>query len=139
MITDFLEFDDDVDLLDIISEASRQKEKINNIQNSIKTMFSHMIKYQYNPRRQTKSWVSTIIREYKNIISYSIKELNRYIDTDILDESYKNGRNEAVNEDEDNIIHKIAPKSRPYNWDLEFITSLDCIVDFLNINEYNLY
>lgn len=130
--------DSDIDLLDldILTEASNQKAFINDISNSIKTMFCHMIKYQYNPRRQTKSWVETIVREFNKLTEIEFKKLNRIIDDDLLNESYKDGRNEAINEDEDNIINKSSPLYRPYDWNIQLITQLELLVKFLKDNEY---
>ncbi len=124
------DFFDDADLLDIIEEVSKQKDLINDAKNSLKTIFCHMIKYQYNPRRQTKSWVATIIREYK--LLSKMKKLNKFITDEILNESYNNGRNEAISEDEDNVIENKSQIYRPYNWNIEFVTNINSIIDFLH-------
>ena len=61
-----------------------------------------------------------------------MKKLNKFITVEILNESYNSGRDEAISEDEDNVIENKSQIYRPYNWNIEFVTNINSIIDFLH-------
>ena len=125
------------DELDSIEEASTQNNIREYAKGLIRTIFQHMIKYQYNQRKQSKSWVSTIIRDYKKLSEIDKHKLFKLVQIYILDEAYFEGRKLAIDEDDCNVIKKESSEWRPYEWDLYFLTNIESIKEFLYTYQSN--
>ena len=139
-----IEFDDDIwqqfcESLDVIS-VSVKDEIVKKSHGVIKIMFEHMIKYVYNPSKQSTSWVGSIIDGYIILSKVGIDQVSKYVNNTELDSCYIEGRRKAEKEDKCNTI-KNSPKARPYNWNLDILTNIDSIKEFLymHYNYENVY
>lgn len=121
-------------------QESTKDDIIKKLQGPIKNMFEHMIKYVYNPQKQSTSWLGTIIDGYMILINTGLDKVYQYIDNNKLDSYYKDGRRKAESSDECNTINK-SPKNRPYDWNLDLLTNIDAITNFLYMyyNYNNIY
>ena len=137
-LLDELDFFENYDELDIVEEASKQDEIRNEAKSLIRTMFQHLIKYQYNPRKQSKSWVNTIVRDHKKLSNINKDKLFKLVQEYLLDEAYLEGRKLAIDEDDCNVIEKESPEWRPYDWDLYFLTNIESIREFLHTYHSNM-
>lgn len=117
-------------LFEIMSEDAileSTKNEVSFIESKIVLMFEHMLKHQYQPSRQGKSWNNTIFDAHKEIIkSGSISKSNVLNGID-LDKCYKEARNKAAKATNVNSI----PKQKPLEWDINFITNLNSIYEYL--------
>lgn len=129
----------DMDLLDEINllgdidieflEEGKKSDITSQLEGHIIVLFSHLIKYQYNPKKQTRSWIKTIITQYKDIQKLGNK-IYRYINDDMLDECYEYAYKDALKEDSKNVTSK-TPKNRPYIWNIDLVTNIDSITNYL--------
>lgn len=122
-----------IDLLesvDIIMERSDRKDSKKFLPGYIERLFEHLIKYQYNPRKQTKSWIETIVTKHKEILDCG-NDLIRYVDDQFLNTCYKKGYSDAVKESKNNVTRE-TPKDRPYDWNITFITNIELIREYLH-------
>ena len=97
--------DKDFDRLDIenlIEEIeSLGRSERNKLISSLRLIYQHLLKWQYQPNKRTKSWSNTISRERDNVSDYledvpSLKNLLQ--DKDVLAKAYQRGRRDAVRE-----------------------------------------
>jgi hypothetical protein len=83
---------------EIESLGKREKEKLIS---SLRLIYQHLLKWQYQPSKRSKSWSNTIIRERDNLGDYiedtpSLKNLLQ--DTAFLSKAYQRGRRDAIRE-----------------------------------------
>lgn len=126
----FNELDDYELLFEMISEDAileATKNDINIIESQIVLMFEHMLKHRYQPSRQGKSWNNTIFDAHKSIVSTGSISKSNVLNGIDLDKCYKEARNKAIKATNLNII----PKQRPLEWDINFITNLNSIYEYL--------
>lgn len=102
-------------------------------------LYHHMIKYQFNPAKQSSSWIDTIKTSYKAINKLCANKtiLNKL--QEIKNECYKKGLNKALDEDLKSYgylesVKNIIPKELN---DAEYYYNLDNILsngidEFLN-------
>lgn len=137
-------YDFDLELEDFILEEEIMLEAVkqgsDKAQSELKTIMQHMLKHQYQPERQGKSWCDSIgdsYNEYNEVINNkkygSKKNIINNID---LDECYKDARNHALSETK--LNQSVIPKQRPSEWDIDYITNYDKIIEFLK-DKYNPY
>ncbi len=118
-------FDEYLDLLDIVN-----LEMAIGPESSLTNMMEHMLKYQYNKRIQSSSWVKTIIRSYIELCNNK----NIKISDSELNKVYKNAYKKASAK---NNLPKELENNKPSEWTLEFLTNEYCIRKFLHDN-YNV-
>lgn len=91
-----------LDLKNLIEEIeSLGKKERDKLISSLRLIYHHLLKWQYQPNKRSKSWNDTIIRERDNISDYiedtpSLKSLLQ--DTKILAKAYQRGRRDAMRE-----------------------------------------
>ena len=91
-----------LDLENLIEEIeSLGRSERNKFISSLRLIYQHLLKWQYQPNKRSKSWSNTITRERDNISDYledvpSLKNLLQ--DEDILAKAYWRGRRDAIRE-----------------------------------------
>lgn len=91
-----------LDLENLIEEIeSLGRSERNKLISSLRLIYQHLLKWQYQPSRRSKSWSDTIIRERDNVSDYiedtpSLKNLLQ--DTAVLAKAYQRGRRDAIRE-----------------------------------------
>ena len=91
---------DRLDLGNLIEEIeSLGRSERNKLISSLRLVYQHLLKWQYQPNKRTKSWSNTISRERDNVSDYledvpSLKNLLQ--DKDILAKAYKRGRRDVT-------------------------------------------
>ena len=93
-------------------------------------LYAHMLKFEFQPNRQTKSWISTI-KDSSNQISNILrrKTVKNRITYDILESCYNSGVDWASKET--GIPVKNFPKHIPDDWTLDNITDKEFIKNFI--------
>jgi hypothetical protein len=93
---------DNLDLENLIEEIeSLGRNERNKLISSLRLIYQHLLKWQYQPQKRSRSWTNTISRERDNIIYYiedtpSLKKLLE--DTTVLTKAYQRGRQDAIRE-----------------------------------------
>jgi hypothetical protein len=91
-----------LDLENLIEEIeSLGRNERNKLISSLRLIYQHLLKWQYQPQKRSKSWSNTISRERANISYYiedtpSLKNLLEDIAT--LNKAYQRGRQDAIRE-----------------------------------------
>ena len=104
-----------LDLENLIEEIeSLGKKERDKLISSLRLIYHHLLKWQYQPNKRSKSWNDTIIRERDNISDYiedtpSLKSLLQ--DTVILAKAYQRGRRDAMRETEVTNLPQKCPYS----------------------------
>ena len=94
--------------LEALDEASNDSNNSKTI-----TMIEHMLKYKYIPSRQTRSWITTIYRDHKEVseaIHRSTKNLVNYINSN-MDENYTKAVYRVIDNNDTNTDLSIIPIS----------------------------
>ena len=91
-----------LDLENLIEEIeSLGKRERNKLISSLRLIYQHLLKWQYQPDKRSKSWSDTIGRERDNV-SYYIEDTpslqNLLQDKAILTKAYQRGRKDAIRE-----------------------------------------
>ena len=77
------------------------KRERNKLISSLRLIYQHLLKWQYQPDKRSKSWSDTIGRERDNV-SYYIEDTpslqNLLQDKAILTKAYQRGRKDAIRE-----------------------------------------
>ncbi len=93
---------DRLDLENLIEEIeSLGRSERNKLISSLRLIYQHLLKWQYQPHKRSKSWSDTISRERDNVSDYledtpSLKNLLQ--DEAILAKAYQRGRRDAIRE-----------------------------------------
>ena len=95
---------DGLDLENLIEEIeSLGRSDRNQLISSLRLIYQHLLKWQYQPHKRSKSWRNTISRERDNISDY-IEDIPSLInlleDEAILIKAYQRGRRDAIRETE---------------------------------------
>ena len=125
MFDDNFYFDDLLENANIILEAT--KHDIKSAESQISRLFQHLLKYQYQPERQDKSWYDSIFGAYNEFIDAEYK--NNVINSIDLDKCFARARKEALKET--GISPSLIPTQKPYEWNIDFITDIDKIINYL--------
>ena len=93
-----------LDLDNLIEEIETlgRSEK-NKVISSLKLICQHLLKWQYQSQRRSKSWLNTIRRERNNIADLveDMPSLKRFLETpEALAKAYRRGRRDAIQETE---------------------------------------
>lgn len=112
-----------------------------NIESQLEREMKHMIKYTYQPSRQSKSWIETItgaVEEIESEYKYNDKQIKKFIN-DNIDKIYKNAVKEAKKDFAKDNYKTIISEEVPQNWNYENLTNDKFIKDFLvnNVESYN--
>ena len=99
-------------LIEEIESLGRSEQ--NKLISSLRLIYQHLLKWQYQPSKRSKSWSDTIGRERDNV-SYYIEDTpslkNLLQDTIALTKAYQRGRRDAMRET--GIIN--LPQNCPYS------------------------
>ena len=92
---------------------------------SLKVLLAHLLKWQFQPDKRTKSWKDSIFRERANIDEYleDIPSLKQFLVDEWIEKAYRRGLRTAINETE--MDESVFPKQCPYSleqiWDEDFL------------------
>ncbi|MEY2833166.1 MAG: hypothetical protein RLZZ574_2425 [Cyanobacteriota bacterium] len=93
---------DRLDLENLLEEIeSLGRSERNKLIFSLRLIYQHLLKWQYQPNKRSKSWSDTISRERDNVNDYledtpSLKNLLQ--DRTVLTKAYQRGRRDAIRE-----------------------------------------
>ncbi|MEO0928002.1 MAG: DUF29 domain-containing protein [Cyanobacteria bacterium J06643_13] len=91
-----------LDLANLIEEIENLgRSERSKLRSSLRLIYQHLLKWQHQPNKRSKSWSDTIARERDNISDYledvpSLKKLLQ--DEAILAKAYQRGRRDAIRE-----------------------------------------
>lgn len=87
----------EVDLANLVEEVqSMEREQRHALRSSYRVLIAHLLKWQFQPARRSRSWQLTILRERGNIIDREQDNPSlRAIAEAIADEAYRTARREA--------------------------------------------
>jgi Domain of unknown function DUF29 len=107
----------EVDALNVAEELSDVgNEQLGKLESAIAVLAQHLLKWDHQPRRRSRSWVLTI-REQRRRINRLLKKnpgLKSMLD-EALDNGYSEGRNRALAET--NLAEIALPDVCPYPFD----------------------
>jgi hypothetical protein len=120
-VRDFTNLDLD-NLIEEIESLGRSER--NKLISSLRLIYQHLLKWQYQPQKRSKSWSNTISRERDNI-SYYIEDTpslkNLLEDVAALNKAYQRGRQDARRETGLTNLPQDCPYSIEQTLDLNFI------------------
>ncbi len=106
-----------LDLPNLIEEIeSLGKQQRQELRNRLSILIGHLLKWQYQPGRRSRSWLATIRvqrRETQELLQEN-PSLKPYL-LEVLQKAYKNGKDLAVTET--NLPYKTFPQDCPYTVD----------------------
>ena len=73
----------------------------NKIISSLRLIYQHLLKWQYQPEKRSKSWTDTIDRERDNINDYieDMPSLKKMLDApEVIAKAYRRGKRDAMRE-----------------------------------------
>jgi hypothetical protein len=114
-----------LDLENLIEEIeSLGRSERNKLISSLRLIYQHLLKWQYQPSKRSKSWSNTIIRERDNVSDYiedtpSLKNLLQ--DTTVLAKAYQRGRRDAIRETGITSLPQECPYSIEQTLDRNFL------------------
>ena len=106
---------DELDLENLIDEVGDLgKRERDRLLSSIRLILHHLLKWEYQPEKRSRSWAKTIQRERVNIQGYleETPSLRRVISTAGIETTYKTARRHAAIEAD--LPLKTFPSSCPY-------------------------
>ena len=91
-----------LDLKNLIEEIETLgRSERNKIISSLRLIYQHLLKWQYQPEKRSKSWINTIDRERDNICDYieDMPSLKKMLDdSEVIAKAYRRGRRDAMKE-----------------------------------------
>lgn len=108
---------DELDMENLIDEVGDLgKRERDRLLSSIRLILHHLLKWEYQPEKRSRSWAKTIQRERVNIQDYleETPSLVRIINAAGIEKAYKTARRHA--EIETDLTPKTFPQSCPYQW-----------------------
>ena len=99
------------DVLDMIMEMAKSDERA--VRSQIRRIFHHMLKFEYQKERQSRSWINTIRGACRELEDYkkSSKAIWNSFGDDHLDDIYKDAVRDAVSETK--LPKSTFPTNRP--------------------------
>ncbi|WP_019508454.1 DUF29 domain-containing protein [Pleurocapsa sp. PCC 7319] len=91
-----LDIENLIEELETLGRSERNK-----IISSLRLIYQHLLKWQYQPEKRSKSWTNTIDRERDNICDYieDMPSLKKMLDdSEIIAKGYSRGRRDAIKE-----------------------------------------
>ena len=107
-----------LDLVHLIEEVKDLgKRERDRLTSSIRLILHHLLKYQFQPSKRSRSWIKTIQRERLNIEIYlqDAPSLIRFLSDQELVKLYAQARKAAAIETE--LPIEMFPLDCPYSWD----------------------
>jgi hypothetical protein len=107
-----------LDLVHLIDEVEalgrRERDKL---VSSVRLILHHLLKWQYQPARRSRSWLQTIQRERVNLSAYleDTPSLKRLLNEEWLAKAYRRARQDAAIET--SLPLDTFPPDCPYRWD----------------------
>ena len=122
------------DIFDFILEMSIRD--IREVKSYLTILYLHLLKYQYQFHRQSKSWIDSIRYSSSAVLEIieSSKALRNKIDDILINKAYELGRNKAIAETGMNSAN--FPKSIPNEFNLDKITDYNYIESYLRNYAY---
>ena len=108
---DAVDWDNVVEEIESLGSSDRDK-----LISSLKVLIAHLLKWQYQPQKRSKSWEDTIFRERENIEEYleDMPSLKQFLNSEEwLVKAYKRGRRIAGRET--GLGEKVFPQTCPYS------------------------
>lgn len=123
------------DIFDFILEAAIQDVRATT--SFLQNLYSHLLKYKYQPDHQTRSWITTIRRSSRDVLNMmeSSKALRNKITEEIQEKAYNTGRRYASAETK--LPIKTFPENIPEEFDINKITDSDYIESYLEKYAYS--
>ena len=102
-----------LDLENLIEEIETLgRSERNKLISSLRLIYQHLLKWQYQPEKRSKSWTDTIDRERDNINDYieDMPSLKRLLDNpEAIAKAYNRGRRDAMKETGINNLPRECP------------------------------
>ena len=102
-----------LDLENLIEEIETLgRSERNKLISSLRLIYQHLLKWQYQPEKRSKSWTDTIDRERDNVNDYieDMPSLKRLLDDpEAIGKAYSRGRRDAAKETGINNLPKKCP------------------------------
>lgn len=105
-----------LDLANLIEEVeSLGRNDRDKLISSLKVLLAHLLKWQFQPTKRTKSWADTIDRERDNIAEYleDIPSLEQFLVDEWIEKAYQRGLKTAIKETE--LDKLVFPSQCPYS------------------------
>ena len=114
-----------LDLNNLIEEIETlgRSEK-NKVISNLKLICQHLLKWQYQSEKRSKSWLNTIRRERNNLADYleDMPSLKKFLETpEVLAKAYRRGRRDAIQETEIENFPPDCPFSKDEVLDLNYL------------------
>ncbi|MEG3440289.1 DUF29 domain-containing protein [Pannus brasiliensis CCIBt3594] len=106
-----------IDVENLIEEIeSLGKQQRQELRNRLGVLLAHLLKWEYQPRKRSRSWLATIRLQRRDILRLlkANPSLNSYIE-EALSEAYHDARDLAMGET--NLSDRTFPVERPYPWE----------------------
>ncbi len=91
-----------LDIKNLIEEIETLgRSERNKIISSLRLIYQHLLKWQYQPEKRSTSWTNTIDRERDNIYDYveDLPSLKKMLDNpEIIAKAYRRGKRDAIKE-----------------------------------------
>lgn len=106
--------------------AALGRSERNKLVSSLKVLITHLLKWQFQPEKRSKSWEHTIFSERSNIAEYleDTPSLQQFLSSEWISKAYSRGSRIAIKETE---LNPLFPKDCPYGieqiLDFEFLPS----------------
>ncbi len=118
-----------LDLENLIEEIETLgRNERNKLISSLRLIYQHLLKWQYQPEKRSKSWTDTIARERDNINDYieDMPSLKRLLDApEAIAKAYSRGRRDAMKETGINNLPRECPFTIEQVLDSNYLPSSD--------------
>lgn len=106
---DAVDWDNVVEEIEALGRNDRDK-----LISSLKVLFTHLLKWAYQPDKRTTSWENTIFRERTNITDYleDTPSLSQFLVPEWIEKAYSRGLKIAVKET--GLDKSVFPRKCPY-------------------------
>lgn len=115
-----VDWDNVIEEIEALGRSERDK-----LVSSLKVLFAHLLKWQFQPEKHSKSWENTIFKERSSIVEYleDMPSLQQFLSSERIVKAYNRGRRIAIKETE--LNEELFPRDYPYNieqiLDFEFL------------------
>lgn len=116
----------------MIAEEGKGDGSNSNVTDLLVRMFGHMAKFQYHPKDQSSSWVSSIIDSYNQLSEFQPSDKNAYErDFKLMDKAYSKSIKTVACAKSTGYKEDQFPESRPVSWTFKNVTNSSFILQFL--------
>lgn len=117
-----VDWDNVIEEIEALGRSERDK-----LVSSLKVLIAHLLKWQFQPERRSKSWENTIFRERANIAEYleDTPSLQQFLSFEWMAKAYNRGKRIAIQETEldEGLFPEDCPYSLEQTLDFEFSPS----------------